>query len=107
VKRKVIYVAINMAVMAAGSAYAQDYSEYGMHRPMTDQELTRYGQCQETVRPLLWPTLVDGKQMTIPEALGPALTKRMCACTAIRLRTESDTFPAVWQSCAQSIIGPK
>ena len=105
VSRRIIYIGLSMAVMAAGPVYAQDYSEYGMHRPMTGQEFTRYGQCQENIKPMMYPALVNGNQVTVPEALGPELTKRMCACTAIRLKTESNTFPAVWLSCARTIIG--
>ena len=88
-----------------GSAFAQDYSDYGMHRAMTNMETSRYNQCLENIRTLQSSAVINGKQLTIPEALGSALTKRMCACTAVRLKTDSDTFPVSWQSCAQTIIG--
>lgn len=113
--KKIIFFIIVTAAAAAGgklagkllaqSAFQQDFNEYGLRRPMTEQEFAHYNQCQDIVKSLPYPTAVQGREMTIPEALGPALTKSMCACTAIRLRTANDTFPAVWASCAQTVIG--
>jgi hypothetical protein len=107
VNRNLIYLAAMTAIVAAGSAYAQDYNEYGLRRSMTEQELTRYGQCQETVLTMIWPDTMNGKQVTATEALGADIIRHLCACTAVRLRKVTDDFRTVWAGCGQDVIGNK
>lgn len=102
--RKELFVAFGLFALSVGAANAQGYNEYGLRRPMTSQESGRYERCQEAVRPMMWPEPVNGRQMTFSEALGPEVTKRLCACAAVRARTEAD-LGSVWQSCVRTVIG--
>ena len=104
----IVHAAVILAATTiCAASYAQGFNEYGLRQPMTKQEFARYDRCREMIRlvPMDFSVRQNARQMTLPEFLGAPLTKRMCACMAVRTKIPTDDFNTVWASCARDIIG--